>query len=682
MPKANRDVKIDAYVVIIPELHLIEGTRSWIDLYHIDRRSTIKIYSSEKKAQSAASFSEWSNYDYDEGKWTTVPVNPEVHKIEIDLKLADKFLEDLHPEIHLGWACNGNRNLVDADTFTTKSKGDIITVHVSDDLPDIEYEVRDGSYLDDEAIKDSYGHPDVAAEFEPTKASKDKFNSDLEKLIKDAVRAEIADTVRREYQSEPLRVYQGGSSGSVPTDIDLQASNKRRLPAMYADAHDSIIESLSSDIVRTTRIPCAGGFEYDALEDYPEIKVVEDISIDNMDYIVLEGPRYALEDFIDDFFLAYDDPDDEDSYHNFKFFDDEKTLDDLEKELGRKLTDDEYKEWVYPKMLTFYDEYRELGMSDDDIRKEMKDAFYYDDLIQKVFDQKTKDTFVESTLNEERSDDIYDFIEDLYDLRKESIAAEGEYGLGNLVFKEFRNRGYLDNLKRLRRDAKSKELSLEGLEEAFKTRKPMSKEDFEKFKSEHPEYKFEKRDLGTVIFKDNNQIGTYLDTFGEIWLDESLMSDINMKDELKEAFGSEFSKSKRNISFKDFYDKYLDNAYKYKHDYMVMNEHGGSEYYVYKRDNGRLNHIITFIAPYNVMYYDDEDDLDKLANANDNYLEEYNQWNITEGKKKRSVDYRRLANIADNVVITEENLDEQALNNTCRINYDYPKDELIKELLN
>lgn len=74
---------------------------------------------------------------------------------------------------------------------------------------------------------------------------------------------------------------------------------------------------------------------------------------------------------------------------------------------------------------------------------------------------------VETTLIEEVSDTpnsekINDFIEDLYDLRKESIANEGEYGLGNLVFKEFRNLGYLDNLKELKNEEKSKELSLGG----------------------------------------------------------------------------------------------------------------------------------------------------------------------------------------------------------------------------
>ena len=60
----------------------------------------------------------------------------------------------------------------------------------------------------------------------------------------------------------------------------------------------------------------------------------------------------------------------------------------------------------------------------------------------------------------ENSERINDFIEELYELRKESIAKDGEYGLGNLVFKEFRNLGYLDNLKTERNRLKSDELSL------------------------------------------------------------------------------------------------------------------------------------------------------------------------------------------------------------------------------
>lgn len=62
---------------------------------------------------------------------------------------------------------------------------------------------------------------------------------------------------------------------------------------------------------------------------------------------------------------------------------------------------------------------------------------------------------------------IEDFIEDIYDLRKTSIANDGEYGVGNLCFKEMRNLGYLDNLRDIKIKLKDKEFSLESLKEDF-----------------------------------------------------------------------------------------------------------------------------------------------------------------------------------------------------------------------
>lgn len=75
------------------------------------------------------------------------------------------------------------------------------------------------------------------------------------------------------------------------------------------------------------------------------------------------------------------------------------------------------------------------------------------------------ESVLDEDVNKDKIKDIEDFIEDIYDLRKDSIANEGEYGIGNLVFKECRNRGYLDNLKDLKNELKSKEFSLESLEE-------------------------------------------------------------------------------------------------------------------------------------------------------------------------------------------------------------------------
>lgn len=58
-------------------------------------------------------------------------------------------------------------------------------------------------------------------------------------------------------------------------------------------------------------------------------------------------------------------------------------------------------------------------------------------------------------------------IDDLYLLRRNSMNTDGEYGIGNLIFKEFRNRGWLYNLKEVAAEEKSKQLSLEHLCEAL-----------------------------------------------------------------------------------------------------------------------------------------------------------------------------------------------------------------------
>lgn len=64
-------------------------------------------------------------------------------------------------------------------------------------------------------------------------------------------------------------------------------------------------------------------------------------------------------------------------------------------------------------------------------------------------------------INEGELSKIESLINDLYELRKTSIEEDGEYSIGNLIFKEFRNKGYLDNLKDRMRELINKELSLE-----------------------------------------------------------------------------------------------------------------------------------------------------------------------------------------------------------------------------
>lgn len=65
------------------------------------------------------------------------------------------------------------------------------------------------------------------------------------------------------------------------------------------------------------------------------------------------------------------------------------------------------------------------------------------------------------------ADQVEQFIENVYSLRKEGLASGSEWNLQNLVFKEFRNRGYLDQLKELKNKLKSRELSLEDIQNTY-----------------------------------------------------------------------------------------------------------------------------------------------------------------------------------------------------------------------
>lgn len=60
-------------------------------------------------------------------------------------------------------------------------------------------------------------------------------------------------------------------------------------------------------------------------------------------------------------------------------------------------------------------------------------------------------------------EDIEDYVNRLYILRKASLSQEGEFGIGNLVFKELRNKGVLDDLKDRSQQRLSRELTLEKL---------------------------------------------------------------------------------------------------------------------------------------------------------------------------------------------------------------------------
>lgn len=75
---------------------------------------------------------------------------------------------------------------------------------------------------------------------------------------------------------------------------------------------------------------------------------------------------------------------------------------------------------------------------------------------------------LESAVKNDDLDKIAGFVDELYKMRKDGLKEEGEYGVGNLTFKELRNKGYIQKLKALKNAIISKELSLgdEPTEEA------------------------------------------------------------------------------------------------------------------------------------------------------------------------------------------------------------------------
>lgn len=65
---------------------------------------------------------------------------------------------------------------------------------------------------------------------------------------------------------------------------------------------------------------------------------------------------------------------------------------------------------------------------------------------------------------ENASEEVSKYIDDIYEVRKAGVAKGGEFDIANLVFKECRNRGYLDHLKELKTELESKEMSLESID--------------------------------------------------------------------------------------------------------------------------------------------------------------------------------------------------------------------------
>lgn len=107
------------------------------------------------------------------------------------------------------------------------------------------------------------------------------------------------------------------------------------------------------------------------------------------------------------------------------------------------------------------DDYLKDCLKNEEFRK----AWYSNDKEDVEKENKLEESIFDNQSNQSKLEKIDDMIEDIYNLRKEGMERGGEMDILNLIFKEFRNLGYLDNLKDLRKKEISKELSLEQLQE-------------------------------------------------------------------------------------------------------------------------------------------------------------------------------------------------------------------------
>ena len=70
---------------------------------------------------------------------------------------------------------------------------------------------------------------------------------------------------------------------------------------------------------------------------------------------------------------------------------------------------------------------------------------------------------IQQSLEKYDKEETTDLINTLYLIRKNAIAVDGEYSIGNQLFKEIRNLGYLDALKTHLKEIETQTLSLEQL---------------------------------------------------------------------------------------------------------------------------------------------------------------------------------------------------------------------------
>lgn len=215
--------------------------------------------------------------------------------------------------------------------------------------------------------------------------------------------------------------------------------------------------------------------------------------------------------------------------------------------------------------------------------------------------------------------EIDSFLDEIYKLRQESILNDGEYGKGNLIFKQLRDRGILQELKDKKVDLENKEMSIESLSEDSPTDYPKSLSNV---------LKQVKLDLTLKEMKVDNNLTE----------DTDWGFDMRVADELFNKYvGEDLSKSDVDYIWDEIMKEYDD---------IELAEEVCSRLEQYLDD--------LYLKPEHLE--EEFDEIEAFNKKNESCIKEYRIW----------------AGLGDDELITEENLNEWALNRvSCNENYDY-----------
>lgn len=355
--------------------------------------------------------------------------------------LKEELLTEMH-DIHtyMGYELDFNNDLID---------------EISADIPEYGYK----------NIKDKYAHLEDADIIEILKDDKHiawaKSYSDARKYIDNLIRQNVKNKVSRMSSSEKLDVINNNGDEEfgyksdliLPQDYDKYAKTKEYV--MFAVSGENINE-INKKYGKNNNIEFCYIDNYDKISN-PLYKY----------WYTFDGEEYSL---LTEKALT----------HSAEYCVAKKDYDLTLTEVGDLYPMDYMLEESLRKNLT--EAKQENAVKSNGVYSVLKDKWIKEpvqadipDIDMNAFEElfrEWEDKYFD-TVESNSVETIENFIEDIYDLRKSSINNEGEYGLGNLVFKECRAMGYLDNLKDLKNELKSKELSLEGLDEKIEIEESM-----------------------------------------------------------------------------------------------------------------------------------------------------------------------------------------------------------------